>query len=256
LVINPVESRLTSFVSPNPALNFLTYTAPCDISPLQIIEKDGSVLESNAFLVPQWGGIFIYNPPCPAATNATATTATHNVSMDKVMSVMISQFRTLIGLPEEESESKDFLSFRGSALRDWEVDMLVRKRLRNLIFTAANTLHSLGQLLDEITNIVVTEEVGDHVENSVNSIKSAIKDATEGHLQTAQKHAIDAFKSSEIAFHHPKNLKQLYFPDDQKYAIYIPLFLPVGIPVLLSLKGLLSRFLAWKRNRSRKPKTE
>lgn len=32
------------------------------------------------------------------------------------------------------------LDFRGSALRDWEVDFLVRKRLRNLLFTSGNTL--------------------------------------------------------------------------------------------------------------------
>lgn len=32
------------------------------------------------------------------------------------------------------------LDFRGSALRDWEVDMLVRKRLRSLLFTSGNTL--------------------------------------------------------------------------------------------------------------------
>jgi phosphatidylinositol glycan class S len=145
------------------------------------------------------------------------------------------------------------LNFRGSALRDWEVDMLVRKRLKKLILTAANTLHSLGQLLDEITNIVVTEEVGDQVERSVAAIKAAIIEASEGKLDFAQSHAIEAFKSSEIAFHHPKNLKQLYFPDDQKYAIYIPLFLPVGIPVILSLKGIFRRIFAhWKAKQEKK----
>lgn len=153
--------------------------------------------------------------------------------------------------------SIDVLDFRGSALRDWEVDMLIRRRLTKLIVTAANTLHSLGQLLDEITNIVVTEEVGDQVEKSVAAIKAAIEEASQGNLEAAQGHAIEAFKSSEIAFHHPKNLKQLYFPDDQKYAIYIPLFLPVGIPVLLSLRGIFQRLLTiWKSAHQLKPKTD
>ncbi len=56
LVINPVETKLTSFVSPNPALNFVTYVSPCPFHPMQILNGDGSRLESNAFFVPQWGG--------------------------------------------------------------------------------------------------------------------------------------------------------------------------------------------------------
>ena len=92
--------------------------------------------------------------------------------------------------------------------------------------------------MDQITNIVVTEQVGEEVEKSVESLKQAYKEASLGNLKMAQKYAIESYKASEIAFHHPTNLAQLYFPDDQKYAIYIPLFLPVGIPVLLSLQTI------------------
>ncbi|ODN04537.1 GPI transamidase component PIG-S [Orchesella cincta] len=245
LVINPVESKLSSFVSQNPALNFLTYTAPCDKYPLQILDETGSGLATNAFLVPQWGGIFIYNAPCPQQQkNASLTSqesegrgwnAKHEVSMEQVMAVVLNQFRSLIGLSNKIKED-GVLDFRGSALRDWEVDLLVRKRLRSLLFTSANTLQSLGNLLDQITNIVVTEKVGWEVEKSVQLLKEAFDFATRGSLAEGQAYALEAFKSSEIAFHHPTNLAQLYFPDDQKYAIYIPLFLPVGIPVLLSLR--------------------
>jgi phosphatidylinositol glycan class S len=110
--------------------------------------------------------------------------------------------------------------------------------------------------LDKITNIVVTEEVGDQVEKSVSAIKSSFQEALRGELTLAQKNAIEAFKSSEIAFHHPKNLAQLYFPDDQKYAIYIPLFLPVGIPVLMSLRFISRYLLAKRQAASSKVKSE
>lgn len=141
-------------------------------------------------------------------------------------------------------KDQDVLDFRGSALRDWEVDMLVRRRLRNLLLTSSNTLQSLGNLLGQITNIVVTEQVGQQVEKSVDSIKKAFNLAVEGRITLAQQHALESFKASEIAFHHPTNLAQLYFPDDQKYAIYIPLFLPVGIPVMFSLKHILKGALS------------
>lgn len=103
-------------------------------------------------------------------------------------------------------------------------------------------LQSLGNLLDQITNIVVTDQVGQEVESSVQSIKVAFKHAIQGNLALAQEYALKSFKASEIAFHHPTNLAQLYFPDDQKYAIYIPLFLPVGIPVLFSLRVIMKGF--------------
>lgn len=155
-----------------------------------------------------------------------------------------------------QSKEEDVLDFRGSALRDWEVDMIVRKRLNKLLFTASNTLNSLGKLLDKITNIVVTEEVGGQVERSVDAIKIAFSEASQGKLKSAQNHAIKAFKASEIAFHHPRNLAQLYFPDDQKYAIYIPLFLPVGIPVLLSLRVIFKRLIEKRRSTGVKVKAE
>ena len=47
---------------------------------------------------------------------------------------------------------------------------------------------------------------------------------------------------SETAFFDKSLLKLLYFPDDQKYAIYIPYFLPVGVAVILSLKPLIQFF--------------
>ena len=44
---------------------------------------------------------------------------------------------------------------------------------------------------------------------------------------------------SEAAFFDPSLLALLYYPDDQKYAIYVPYFLPVGLPILISLKSIV-----------------
>lgn len=98
-------------MSQNPALNFLTYTAPCDKYPLQILDENDNGLMSNAFLVPQWGGIFIYNAPCPQRNDSIRLSADyvsvkHEVPMEEVMAVVLSQFRSLIGLPSEVSSIK------------------------------------------------------------------------------------------------------------------------------------------------------
>ena len=42
----------------------------------------------------------------------------------------------------------------------------------------------------------------------------------------------EAIANSETAFFDASLLELLYFPQDQKFAIYIPLFMPVGVPIL------------------------
>ena len=106
---------------------------------------------------------------------------------------------------------------------------------------------SLSKLLSTIKNIVVTEEVGQEVHHSTKAMRTAVTSATQGKLAAALRHATEAYRSSETAFHHPTNLAQLYFPDDQKYAIYIPLFLPIGIPVLISLKKIFEYLFPKKK---------
>lgn len=65
LVINTVESKLTSFVSQNPVLNFLVYVSPCSTNPMQILDADGSYIDSNGFFVPQWGGELVPTEAAP-----------------------------------------------------------------------------------------------------------------------------------------------------------------------------------------------
>lgn len=54
-----------------------------------------------------------------------------------------------------------------------------------------------------------------------------------------------AFEKSEIAFFDKNVLSLLYFPEENKYAVYIPLFVPVCLPVLV---GFLKLFQRKKQN--------
>ena len=42
---------------------------------------------------------------------------------------------------------------------------------------------------------------------------------------------------SERLFFDPNMLPQLYFPDEHKYAIYVPMFLPILVPILTGIYG-------------------
>ncbi|XP_035233910.1 GPI transamidase component PIG-S-like [Stegodyphus dumicola] len=72
----------------------------------------------------------------------------------------------------------------------------------------------------------------------------------EGYLEEGYTKAQAAFLASDEVFFDPSLLALLYFPEDQKYAIYIPLFLPISIPVITSMSHL------WKFWRNSKIKSD
>jgi len=80
------------------------------------------------------------------------------------------------------------------------------------------------------------------VSSTVTSLQLAIAELEAGNLGFALQYSKEAILASERAFFDPSLLHLLYFPDDQKFAIYIPLFLPMCVPILLSLIKIASEF--------------
>ena len=63
-------------------------------------------------------------------------------------------------------------------------------------------------------------------------VQTAIVELHAGRDDLALKLSREAIANSETAFFDASLLELLYFPQDQKFAIYIPLFMPVGVPIL------------------------
>ncbi|XP_054857388.1 GPI transamidase component PIG-S [Eublepharis macularius] len=239
-VINPVEARLgSSAASLFPVLNFLLYVPERLHSPLYIQDKDGAAVSTNAFHSPRWGGIMVYNVE-PEAANETSFPRRVDVDMVRVMEVFLAQLRLLFGiLPVPLPEDALLESFGNEGLSAWELDRLLWARTVENVATVATTLTSLAQLLEKISNIVIQEDVASQVFHAVESAQKALLDLGLGHLESAFQASKEAVMSSERAFFDPSLLHLLYFPDDQKFAIYIPLFLPMAVPILLSLVKIL-----------------
>ncbi|XP_009075478.1 PREDICTED: GPI transamidase component PIG-S, partial [Acanthisitta chloris] len=235
-VINPVEARLgSSAASLYPVLNFLLYVPERSHSPLYIQDKDGTPVSTNAFHSPRWGGIMVYNVETPASTQ-TSLPLHVDVDMARVMEVFLAQLRLLFGLSREEVPPEFLLESPGNeGMADWELDHLLWAHTVENIATVSTTLTSLAQLLDKIGNIVIKDDVASEVYRAVSSVQSAIAKLSMGHLHAAFQASKEAVTCSERAFFDPSLLHLLYFPDDQKFAIYIPLFLPMAVPILLSL---------------------
>ncbi len=66
-------------------------------------------------------------------------------------------------------------------------------------------------------------------------------DAAKNASQLAEqwKYAKDAYVTAESVFFDETMLSLLYFPDEHKYAVYLPLFLPILLPLVGSLKHIL-----------------
>ncbi|XP_057319220.1 GPI transamidase component PIG-S isoform X2 [Microplitis mediator] len=257
-LITPLEKKLASQVSLHPCINLVMYTVPCDQSPLYIYTKSGhksnSVNNVKAFLSPRWGGVVISNSPTDVCKQVLEKNDDKPVEVVPnavtIMGVFLSQLRLLLGIPEPNYKISGVTvtpTPGESILRDWEFDLLLRVRAIEQLTSAKLTLQSLAQLLEEISNIVITETVGNRIKSALDLIHQSAEKLLDGELMEGFSLSKESFVTAEMAFTDPSLLALLYFPDDQKYAVYIPLFLPVMIPVLLSLKNI-SRYFLNKNN--------
>lgn len=240
-VINPVEARLGSnAASSNPVLNFLLYIPDANHSPLYIQDHKKQEVSSNAFHSPQWGGIMVYNVNDLYESDAPFPVDI-DINMSKVMGVFLAQLRLLLGV-QSASPPPGFQVAPCSSfgLADWELDRLMWGRTVENVATATTAITSLAQLLDQIGNIVINDNIAQEVSSAVTALQLAVAELEAGNLAFALQYSKEAILASEKAFFDPSLLHLLYFPDDQKFAIYIPLFLPMCVPIFLSLLKILS----------------
>ncbi|XP_062591394.1 GPI transamidase component PIG-S-like [Saccostrea cucullata] len=248
--INPLEAKLGSHASNNPMLNFIVYIPSRDQSPLHIVDKNGKPVKTNSFLSPQWGGIVILNLPSPPPNSSLPVHA--EVDMKTVMEVFLTQLRLLMDFSVQEVKDVKVREVENLVIREWELDNWLRKKCTENLATSISTLQSLTALLEGISNIVIQDDIGQQVENAVNGIKEKQVNFKYIllYIDIYTKHII---LLSEKAFFDPSLLELLYFPEDQKFAIYIPLFLPIGLPIL----GSLFKAYKWiKSKRKQKLKTD
>ncbi|RUS35292.1 phosphatidylinositol-glycan biosynthesis class S protein [Jimgerdemannia flammicorona] len=120
-----------------------------------------------------------------------------------------------------------------------EMDRLVRQRTAENIVNAVSTLKSLAQLVSEIPNMVVLDqiqtEVSRNVTQALDSLRLSCDTLQAGDYASSLAHSILAIERAERAFFDPTMVSMLYFPDEHKYAIYMPLFVPISVPLFMAL---------------------
>ncbi|CAF0917161.1 unnamed protein product [Adineta ricciae] len=150
----------------------------------------------NSIIVPKWGSVIFYN-------NQNSPE-----DLNLVLKQFLSHFNQLLGI---------------DTLDQW----IYRRTLENYN-NGRQTLLTLSQLLLSIPNIVIDDVMAKKIHDSVELLEQC---------QTNQQHNLcqQGRLLADQVFFDPSLLKLLYFPDDQKFAIYVPLYLPMGAPLAWTL---------------------
>lgn len=150
----------------------------------------------NSIVVPKWGSVIFYN-------NQNSPD-----DLNLVLKQFLSHFNQLLGI---------------DTLDQW----IYRRTLENYN-NGRQTLLTLSQLLLSIPNIVIDDVMAKKIHNSVELLEQCQENQQHNLCQQGRLLA-------DQVFFDPSLLKLLYFPDDQKFAIYVPLYLPMGAPLAWTL---------------------
>lgn len=219
--INAAEWPLSPSIGGAPTLNFVVFIGD------QTIGLNPGEETSRSWLAPQWGSVYLLSPP-----------ATSHVSPEFLKQPMLtfaSHLLSLLGTPQSGS-----LPMRLSTLtRVRSIDMLLR---------ASSSLGSLARLSLALPSISIPSSVADGVAKSIHHLELACSKL--GSTESLE-HARIAESEAERAFFEKSMVGQLYFPDEHKVAVYLPLLGPVGVPLVM---GLLTELKAWRARGQQKTK--
>ncbi|KAK0203547.1 phosphatidylinositol-glycan biosynthesis class S protein-domain-containing protein [Desarmillaria ectypa] len=236
--INSAEWTLSSSSSNDPVLHFVLFVPSGAHKPLFILNPDGSLSHSNSFLIPQWGGVTIYNPSDDTPPHRYMSSA----DLDTLFPAFSNQFLALLGVPGLHADVR--ISPDGnSLLSDWQLDALLRRRAFENDRGAKDTLRSTVKLVDQIKNMPVGQVVRDDVQDALSALEKMHSLSANSLVETMRLSA-DAATHASSAFFNPGMLALLYFPPEHKYAVYTPLFASAVIPLIAAA---LREFLAWRR---------
>lgn len=111
-------------------------------------------MNSNAFILPQWGGIVILNDPQPHLSFA---------SLQSPFAIFRQQLLALLGVPTHRDQGT-------AGFSDDQLDQLIRRRAYENVKDTQETLQSIIALVRQIENMPVGQDVKGDVQNSLNAL--------------------------------------------------------------------------------------
>ncbi|KZZ96663.1 Phosphatidylinositol-glycan biosynthesis class S protein [Moelleriella libera RCEF 2490] len=216
--INAAEWPLSPSIGGAPTVNFVIFVGNQSIG-----SENEQAENSQSWMIPQWGSVYLLHLPS-RETHVSAK------FLKQPMLMFGGHLLSLLGTPQSGS-----LPLRLSTLS--------RIRTTDLLLRAASSLGSLARLSPSLPSISIPRSVADGVANSLQHLEQACADlgGPNGLL-----HARIAEEEAERAFFEKSMVGQLYFPDEHKIAVYLPLLGPTGVPLIL---GLINEIRNWVKKR-------
>ncbi|RDL31005.1 putative realted to GPI transamidase component S (Phosphatidyl inositol glycan class S) [Venustampulla echinocandica] len=169
----------------------------------------------KSWLIPQWGGVVVQS----------------DISdLRPAMLIFSNQLMSLLGAPESGSLPLRLMT-------------LVRVRSAGLLLKASGTMGSLARLTLALPSISIPRSVADGVYTTVEHLRKAC-DGLGG--KEGLENARIAEEAAEKAFFEKSMVGQVYFPDEHKVAVYMPLLGPVGVPLVM---GVVKEIKAWRKRK-------
>lgn len=221
--INSAEWPLSPSIGSGPTINFVLYVPAPSQSPLVV--KDS---QATSWIVPQWGGVAILNPPL-APKNPSNPSHLTKESLRPALLTFSHQLLSLLGTPSTPSS----LPFR--------LQSLTRIRAATLLLSASSTMGSLARLTKSLPSIPIPVTVASSVATTLSHLAATCQLLKEGQFTAALASARVAEKEAEKSFFEKSMVGQVYFPDEHKVAVYLPLLGPIGVPLVMGLIKELKR---------------
>lgn len=133
---------------------------------------------------------------------------------------------------------------------------MIRTRTLENVVNTISTLKSLAQLVDEIPNMVVQDHINSKVRKSLGALDLVSQALRKESYVEALQRSIEAVELAEKAFFDPTMVSMLYFPDEHKYAIYMPLFVPISVPLVMALLKEIKKLKQQQKKRTTTTKDE
>lgn len=218
--INAAEWPLSPSIGDGPTLNFVIYVGN------QTISLDAETATSQSWMIPQWGTVYLL-PQAQADKHVSVT------NLKQPMLTFGGHLLQLLGTPQTGS-----LPLRLSAL--------TRIRSTDLLLRASSSLGSLARLTRSLSAIAIPRNVADGVASSMHHLEQACSNLGG---RDGLAHSRIAEAEAEKAFFEKSMVGQLYFPDEHKIAVYLPLLGPVSVPLVMAL---IAEIKNWIKKRKQK----
>jgi phosphatidylinositol glycan class S len=153
-----------SSASNDPVLHFILFVPSSSRRPLRILDALNHPIPSSAFILPQWGGIILYNPPSDLPYHVHMSPS----HLEPVISTFRRQLSALLGIPELPS---GVVSIDSGSLSAWQLDALLRHRALENVQGSTETLQSIVKLVDQIKNMPVKQDVRGDIQDALTAFE-------------------------------------------------------------------------------------